>query len=137
MLAATFEYPNGAAEAIDAAIKLSKGEKVEKTITLGTAPVYERQRGQGRRSNPGEDQAHRVCDMSSLIEELQRHASQAASHLPDTLRKAKVVASKLDVPVVGDWIDRELQGYRAGDEIPHYRELHGTLKAQAPIPITG
>lgn len=36
MLAATFEYPNGAAEAIDAAIKLSKGEKVEKTITLGT-----------------------------------------------------------------------------------------------------
>ncbi|MCX6359273.1 MAG: substrate-binding domain-containing protein [Armatimonadetes bacterium] len=36
ILALTFQYPTGGAEAIDTALKILKGEKVEKTITLGT-----------------------------------------------------------------------------------------------------
>lgn len=36
ILDATFAYPTGGAEAIDAALKLLKGEKVEKKIVLGT-----------------------------------------------------------------------------------------------------
>ncbi len=36
ILDATFQYPTGGAEAIDAALKLVKGEKVEKKIVLGT-----------------------------------------------------------------------------------------------------
>jgi ribose transport system substrate-binding protein len=36
ILDATLEYPNGAAEAIDAALKILRGETVPKTITLGT-----------------------------------------------------------------------------------------------------
>lgn len=35
-LSATFQYPTGGAEAIDNAIKILKGEEVEKNITLGT-----------------------------------------------------------------------------------------------------
>jgi ribose transport system substrate-binding protein len=36
MLAATFEYPTGGKEAIDAALKILKGQKVAKEITLGS-----------------------------------------------------------------------------------------------------
>jgi len=36
ILTATFQYPTGGAEAIDNAIKILKGQKVPKTITLGT-----------------------------------------------------------------------------------------------------
>lgn len=36
LLAATFQYPTGGAEAIDHAVKILRGEKVPKRITLGT-----------------------------------------------------------------------------------------------------
>lgn len=36
ILSATFQYPTGGAEAIDIALKILKGEKVPKNITLGT-----------------------------------------------------------------------------------------------------
>ena len=36
MLTATFQYPTGGAEAIDNALKILKGEKVQKNIILGT-----------------------------------------------------------------------------------------------------
>lgn len=36
MLAATFEYPTGGREAIDAALRILRGEKVPKEITLGS-----------------------------------------------------------------------------------------------------
>ncbi len=36
LLSATFEYPTGGAEAIDTALKIFKGEKVPKEITLGS-----------------------------------------------------------------------------------------------------
>ena len=36
LFAATFQYPTGGAEAIDTALKVLKGEKVEKNVVLGT-----------------------------------------------------------------------------------------------------
>lgn len=36
ILSATFEYPTGGKEAVDIALKILKGERVEKNITLGT-----------------------------------------------------------------------------------------------------
>ena len=36
ILTATFQYPTGGAEAIETALKILKGEKVEKNVTLGT-----------------------------------------------------------------------------------------------------
>jgi ribose transport system substrate-binding protein len=36
IMTATFQYPTGGAEAIDTALKILKGEKVEKNVTLGT-----------------------------------------------------------------------------------------------------
>ena len=36
ILSATFQYPTGGPEAIETAIKILKGEQVEKNITLGT-----------------------------------------------------------------------------------------------------
>ena len=39
MLSATFRYPTGGAEAIEIALKILNGEKVEKDITLGTQVI--------------------------------------------------------------------------------------------------
>ena len=36
ILAATFQYPTGGAEAIDTALKIFKGEKPAREITLGS-----------------------------------------------------------------------------------------------------
>jgi len=36
ILTATFQYPTGGAEAIDTALRILKGEKVDKNVTLGT-----------------------------------------------------------------------------------------------------
>jgi hypothetical protein len=72
-----------------------------------------------------------IDDMaSSLIEELQHDATDQAVRTSDLLRKALLVASKLDIPGVPDWIEKELSGYAAGDEVPTYRKLRGRVMAR-------
>jgi ribose transport system substrate-binding protein len=47
ILTATFQYPTGGAEAIDNAVKILKGEKIPKTITLGTRIFTKENVGKG------------------------------------------------------------------------------------------
>lgn len=58
-------------------------------------------------------------------------ASDPAVSTADLLRRALVVARRLDVPELVEWISSELSGYRA--DVPDYRKLRGTLKAHNPI----
>src|SRR5437016_860562 len=66
----------------------------------------------------------------SLIEDVQRDAINCDLRVSDLLRKALLVSSKLDIPGVPYWIDKELSGYELKDEVPLYRKLHGRVMAR-------
>lgn len=72
--------------------------------------------------------------MTSLIEQLQSHALDNTVPATDLLRKAKVVAVKLDLGEFLVWIEKELNGYETEtqDELPRYRMLKGETKAWNP-----
>lgn len=69
--------------------------------------------------------------MSSLVLELQREAMDPHARLSDILRKAVVVATKLEIEELKSWAERELKGY-GNSEIPSYRKVQGELKAHNP-----
>ena len=72
--------------------------------------------------------------MSSIIQELQLEAANSAISVAELLRKAKIVAVKLDLGEFATWIEKELNGYNTSPEehIPRYREVHGEPKAWNP-----
>ena len=82
--------------------------------------------------------------MSSLVLELQKDALDPSVKVSDLLRKALVVATKLNLSEFKNWIDNELGGYHGddGSTITQYRHLNlkGELKATHPhfgfIPYT-
>ena len=48
--------------------------------------------------------------MASLIEQLQQDAVDRTVRTSDLLRKALLVAAKLEIPNVPSWIEKELSG---------------------------
>ncbi len=79
--------------------------------------------------------------MDSLVLELQRDAIDGSISLLDLLRKALVVARKLNIKEFQHWIQNELDGYPDKSEPPKYRFIMGgKLKAHNPfhgwIPIS-
>lgn len=77
--------------------------------------------------------------MTSLVEELQREALNSSTPIPVLLRKVKLVASKLQLADVGDWVDGELNGYSG--EVPDYRVRSGDVRWWNPyhgwLPVSG
>lgn len=72
--------------------------------------------------------------MKSLVLELQQEAMNPETGAADLLRKALVVATKLNVREFKEWIEHELHGYKGEtDSIPKYRHLKGQLKATHPM----
>jgi hypothetical protein len=69
--------------------------------------------------------------MSSLVEELQREALDAKVAVSDLLRKALVVATKLNLRKFRWWVEKELDGF-IGCEVPTYRTIMGAVKAFNP-----
>ena len=67
---------------------------------------------------------------ASLIDELQLEAAGNAVSVSALLRKALMVAAKLDVSDLPKWIDKELSGYGPDDEVPPYRVVHGRVKGK-------
>jgi len=69
----------------------------------------------------------------SIVAELQREALDEKASVGGLLRKALVVAHKLDHADMATWIEHELNGYR-GDRasIPTYRHLRGEAKVWNP-----
>ncbi len=68
--------------------------------------------------------------MVGLTEQLQADALNPHYPVSDLLRKVKVVAVKLGLPGVENWVSSELNGYLA--PVPAYRQLMGVPKALEP-----
>ena len=56
-------------------------------------------------------------------------ASNPAVSTDDLLRCALVIAKRLNVGEIAEWINAELNGYKADQEVPEYRTVRGLLKA--------
>lgn len=69
--------------------------------------------------------------MDSIVLELQRDALDPSISVLSLLRKAYVVARKLNVEQFQEWIELELKGYD-GHSIPEYRSVRGQLRAWNP-----
>jgi len=78
--------------------------------------------------------------MGSLVLELQRDAINPEISVLVLLRKALVVAKKLNIQEFQQWVEKELKGYPENSDLPQYRFMFGQLKARNPyrgwIPVT-
>lgn len=70
--------------------------------------------------------------MPGLILELQADALDSNVRVSDLLRKALVVSKKLGINEIEQWIQNELNGYPAHEEIPAYRNIRGQVKVFNP-----
>ena len=63
----------------------------------------------------------------SLVEQIRADLIDEAASLPNTLRKAKVLASTIGSPEFREWVNYELEGYPTDDNIiPSYRRHKAT-----------
>lgn len=69
--------------------------------------------------------------MSSLVIELQEKAVNNNSDISTLLRTAFLVARKLDLEKIEEWIGKELSGYSQGDILPSYRKITGAIGYRA------
>jgi hypothetical protein len=74
--------------------------------------------------------------MNALIHSFQKDLVTPGKNIVDLLRTAKLIASKLRVSIVDDWIQHELNGYADSDIIPQYRLLR-TVEVQCLNPYNG
>jgi len=56
--------------------------------------------------------------MQPLVLQLQAECLDAGVSILEVLRKALVVARKLSLTEAQAWIEKELNGYKSGDEAP-------------------
>lgn len=66
----------------------------------------------------------------SLIDELQLAAADETVSVSTLLRKALVVAAKLGLEDVPQWINNELSGYYGSNDWPAYRKVKGRVRAK-------
>lgn len=68
-----------------------------------------------------------------IVLELQRDCLDQQVSVSTILRKAKVIASKLDLDDLRSWIDSELEGYKCSlEELPSHRKGKGQPKFNNP-----
>jgi hypothetical protein len=70
--------------------------------------------------------------MASAITQLQQDALDGKVRVSDLLRKALVVARKLELHEFQEWIEKELRGYGDSSDAPPYREVTGQVMARNP-----
>jgi len=70
--------------------------------------------------------------VKDIILELQKEATDSKVPASTLLRKALILANKLDCKEDLKWIESELNGYESIDEIPTYRRLKGIVEAKNP-----
>jgi hypothetical protein len=59
------------------------------------------------------------------IQQLQLYATNSNVPTSDLLRKALMVARKLNLTTFEEWITKELHGYPEADPLPSYRKSKG------------
>ena len=70
--------------------------------------------------------------MSFAVVDLRNDAINPNIRVSEILRKAFVIAKKLGWQEFEDWTTKELNGYKAGDNIPDYRVMRCELKSWDP-----
>lgn len=71
--------------------------------------------------------------MPGLVTELQRDALNPSAQVSDLLRKALVVARKLDLKEFEEWISKEIKGYSGQEQnFPEYRVVKGEVRVWNP-----
>ena len=71
--------------------------------------------------------------MSSIVLELQKDLLQKDCDVMQVLRKAHLIAVKLNLTEFDAWIQGELHGYTCeAEKLPAYRHMKGELKAKNP-----
>lgn len=75
--------------------------------------------------------------MNSVVLELQKEAVDSDNDVSNLLRKAFLIAKKLNIIELEKWVNLELNGYGKEDDIPDYRTVHGMLKFLNPYSNTG
>lgn len=70
--------------------------------------------------------------MQPLVLQLQAECLDSHVSILEVLRKALVVARKLSLSEAQVWIEKELNGYKSGDEAPPYRLLTGQIRSWNP-----
>jgi hypothetical protein len=71
--------------------------------------------------------------MNSLVLELQGEALDPSSSVLNLLRKASLIAYKLDVQELLEWVNFELKGYTRYSQVPKYRFVDGNLLVHNPV----
>lgn len=66
--------------------------------------------------------------MAGIIHDLQNNLISDQCDILSSLRKAKVIAAKLNLVEFETWIDQELNGYQ-GNTAPEYRKVRGLMRA--------
>jgi len=73
--------------------------------------------------------------MSGIVIELQREALNSYTDITSLLRKAYLIARKLQLKDFQAWVQSELNGYDVDSqcEVPNYREVRGELRGFNPV----
>ena len=66
--------------------------------------------------------------MSSLVLDLQNEILNTNCNVIDVLRRAHLIAYKLNLTEFDEWIANELNGYKSNKKAPKYRKVRGVLK---------
>lgn len=67
--------------------------------------------------------------MGSIVLELQNEIVSSNCDVVNVLRRAHLIAKKLKLTDIDQWIQYELNGYPDQDSCPEYRKIYGSLKA--------
>lgn len=73
--------------------------------------------------------------MSGIVIELQNEISSKNCVIVSVLRRAHLIASKLQLNEFDAWIMNELNGYKFYEQIPDYRLVKGTENHLIPIVV--
>jgi len=65
----------------------------------------------------------------SLLREIQEAATDSTIDISTVLRKAKILAARLQNPDFETWIDHELNGYEGASTVPPYRRIGVVVQA--------
>jgi len=65
----------------------------------------------------------------TLLQEIQQAATDSQVDISTVLRKAKILAARLQNPEFESWVDRELNGYSGCSTLPSYRTIPITAYA--------
>lgn len=66
------------------------------------------------------------------IQELKNEAAKSEIKVSELLRKAKIVLKDCGKQDILNWLEKEINGYEKGENVPEYRIIHGEPKGFNP-----